>query len=153
MAGTSTKTKVIGIRVPVALMAELEALAKTRGVTVSALCLEGVQAVVNRGPEVVAPQSSKARPSMQQIRRPAMKSAEPTSAVLDRSLAILMGEPTPDGTKPRPERHHLNEVTRPSMTRIEPKPVAAVLPVTGTEFPARPVYLRGQDPAKGKGKR
>lgn len=134
MAGTSTKTKVIGIRVPVALMAELEALAKTRGVTVSALCLEGVQAIVNRGPEVVAPQSSKARPSMQQMRRPATKSVEPT----------------PDGTKPRPERHHLNEVTLPSMTRIEPKPVAAVLPVTGTEFPARPVYLRGQGPAKGK---
>lgn len=35
----------------------------------------------------------------------------------------------------------------------ELKPVASVLPVTGTEFPARPVYLRGQTPDKGKGKR
>lgn len=46
----------------------------------------------------------------------------------------------------------------PKMKAVEPTAdgkglVAAVLPVTGTEFPARPVYLRGQDPAKGKGKR
>lgn len=43
----------------------------------------------------------------------------------------------------------------PAMKAVKPtadgsKLVAAVLPVTGTEFPARPVYLCGQEPGKGK---
>lgn len=107
MAGTSAKTRVIGIRVPVSMADEWELAAKVRGITVAAYALE--RAIRGGG------QSSRSLTKLDALR------ADPTmKAVID----------------------HGGEL----------KPVAKVLPVTGTEFPARPVYLRGQAPAKGKGK-
>lgn len=62
------------------------------------------------------------------------------------------------------ERHHLNEVTRPSMTRIDPaapanpaseKEVAKILPLTGDQFPRQLTWAQKKQLAasKGKGKR
>lgn len=75
---------------------------------------------------------------------------------------VFMGKPTKtakkkatngDETKPGPLRE---DVPGYRLTRSPPhdlKPVASILPVTGTVFPGRAVYQRGQDPTKAKGKR
>ena len=57
MAGTSTKTKVVTIRVPVAFAVEWETIAKTRGMTIGAYVLERAMRGGAQSSRPVAPAS------------------------------------------------------------------------------------------------
>ena len=141
------------IKVTDAMWLAWQGLAKSKGISVASLIIGGVEAVpvLHRQIAELAEAGDAARGLL------AAKDGE--IAALQTDVANLKRE-----LAKRPlavERHHLNEVTRPSMTPIDPsdptseKVVAKVLPVAGVQFERQPTWWEKkqmQAPAKGKRK-
>lgn len=79
MAGTSTKTKVIGLRVPLVLAEDWEAKAKARGITVTAYVLE--RAIRGGGQSSRPPSTEAIDRSAHHQSGPVLASAVPTGAI------------------------------------------------------------------------
>lgn len=125
---TTSKTESLTIRVPIDLINQWRDAAKKAGVSVAALVIDLAKRGMRLSVHPIVPPSKPVPlpPPLRAIRGdPAMKAVEPLDIEAAKRNAI---------------RRALDD----------PKPVASLLPLTGTEFPARPVYLRGQDPGKGK---
>lgn len=154
MAGKSSKSEVVTLRVPNALAAEWRTAAEKGGVTVGAMVIDLAMRGRRLSAKVVAPVETSADDTLGVLKlcgeidglTKAVAVKDAKIAELERLIAA----------RAKPVVAALR--SDPAMKAVvadggELKPVALVLPVTGTEFPARPVYLRGQTLDKGKGKR
>jgi hypothetical protein len=112
VAGTSTRTEVVSLRVPKDIVTRWRAFGERHGLSVSALLFEGTQRLLD---------------------------GDQSSAITLRDLALI---PAIEVSIGQPG----------ACVPLVPndKPVAAVLPVTGVDYPKRPVALRGEKPGKGK---
>ena len=140
MAGTSSKSQKFEMRVPIATLEAWKARAAIGGTSVASLIVQSMEA---------------SRIDAQSL-AVALTKSEAEVAALQTDVANLKRElaKRPIATRAVIQPMDLEAAKRNAIRRplTDPPVVASVLPVTGTEFPGRPVYLRGQAPAKSKGK-